>query len=297
MREQPTVIWQATNAPNALSTYEAYKTIDDIASLHPARVLISDADRRDRDQLFRYAQRRHLSPALRMPSYVDRDEVRRMHQAGVNRMIFRVDSASRDEHDAIHGPGSFRMTLRAMRLAADEHVPMEVETRVTRKTAGELSKIAEIITAFHATEWLVTFPVPPLPAGEEMINAAEAEHALEVLAAVEARCNLRVRTIEAPHFIRFGGSAIREVVFIGSNGEVRAGESSSVVSGDVRYRPLHAMMTSDSFLAMIDSTNLRGKCGRCEFRGECGGSRARAFAMTGDVFAPDPLCAYQPSAS
>lgn len=296
MREQPTVIWQATNAPNALSTYEAYKTIDEIASLHPARVLISDADRRDRDQLFRYAQRRHLAPALRMPSYVDRDEIRRMHQAGVNRMIFRVDGASREEHDAIHGPGSFGMTLRAMRLATDELIPIEVETRVTRKSLDDLPKIAEILAAFHATEWLVTFPAPPLPAGEEMINAAEAERALKMLAGVEVRCNLRVRTIDAPHFIRFGGSAIRDVVFIGSNGEVRTGEGGSP-AGNVRDRSLQTLMMSDPFLAMTDSTNLRGKCGRCEFRAECGGSRTRAFAMTGDMFAPDPLCSYQPSVS
>jgi AdoMet-dependent heme synthase len=44
-----------------------------------------------------------------------------------------------------------------------------------------------------------------------------------------------------------------------------------------------------------DSDNLHGKCGRCEYRDLCGGSRARAWAMTGDVFGADPLCAYQPA--
>lgn len=39
---------------------------------------------------------------------------------------------------------------------------------------------------------------------------------------------------------------------------------------------------------------LRGKCGVCEFRNICGGSRARAYAMTGDYLAEEPFCAYQP---
>ena len=48
--------------------------------------------------------------------------------------------------------------------------------------------------------------------------------------------------------------------------------------------------SSELFVSLRDTRNLRGKCGRCEFRDLCGGSRARAWAMTGDVFASDPLC-------
>ncbi len=39
---------------------------------------------------------------------------------------------------------------------------------------------------------------------------------------------------------------------------------------------------------------LRGKCGVCEYRQICGGSRARAYAMTGDPLAAEPCCTYQP---
>src|SRR6185503_4936074 len=38
-----------------------------------------------------------------------------------------------------------------------------------------------------------------------------------------------------------------------------------------------------------------GRCGECEYRGMCGGCRARAFAVEGDVLAADPACNYQPS--
>ena len=46
--------------------------------------------------------------------------------------------------------------------------------------------------------------------------------------------------------------------------------------------------------ALRDAGQLGGKCGRCEYRNLCGGSRARIYAMTGDPFAEEPLCLYQP---
>lgn len=44
-----------------------------------------------------------------------------------------------------------------------------------------------------------------------------------------------------------------------------------------------------------DPDRLEGKCGVCEFRTVCGGSRARAYAMTGNYMASDPSCAYIPA--
>ena len=38
-----------------------------------------------------------------------------------------------------------------------------------------------------------------------------------------------------------------------------------------------------------------GKCGRCEYVNICGGSRSRAYALTGDYLAEDPRCTYQPT--
>jgi radical SAM protein with 4Fe4S-binding SPASM domain len=43
-----------------------------------------------------------------------------------------------------------------------------------------------------------------------------------------------------------------------------------------------------------DPTMLKGRCGRCPYREVCGGSRARAYALTGDPFAEDPTCIYDP---
>jgi radical SAM protein with 4Fe4S-binding SPASM domain len=50
------------------------------------------------------------------------------------------------------------------------------------------------------------------------------------------------------------------------------------------------------FRELRDPDRLRGKCGRCDYRALCGGSRARAYAMTGDYLGEEPCCPYEPEA-
>ena len=49
------------------------------------------------------------------------------------------------------------------------------------------------------------------------------------------------------------------------------------------------------FLGLRDPQRLGGRCGRCEWRDRCGGSRARAYAASADPLAEDPGCVYQPA--
>ncbi|MGV9309442.1 hypothetical protein ACWENQ_44400 [Nonomuraea sp. NPDC004354] len=66
-------------------------------------------------------------------------------------------------------------------------------------------------------------------------------------------------------------------------------------AGDVRERPpADIYRTSPLFLALRDPSRLTGRCGACEFRLICGGSRSRAYASGGDVFGEEPWCSYQP---
>src|SRR5690606_33219674 len=69
-----------------------------------------------------------------------------------------------------------------------------------------------------------------------------------------------------------------------------------VSAGNVRTDDLvDVYRNSRLFRALRDRSRLKGKCGVCEFKQVCGGSRARAYAMTGDVLEADPLCAYVPA--
>ena len=66
-------------------------------------------------------------------------------------------------------------------------------------------------------------------------------------------------------------------------------------AGNVRTRPLTEIYrTSELFTGLRDPDRLGGRCGRCEFRRVCGGSRSRAYGVTGDPYAEEPWCGYRP---
>jgi len=84
-------------------------------------------------------------------------------------------------------------------------------------------------------------------------------------------------------------------VFISHIGDVYPSGFLPLKAGNVKNQSLGDIYrSSDLFVSLRDSSRLKGKCGRCEFRELCGGSRARAWSMTGDVFESDPMCSYQP---
>lgn len=210
---------------------------------------------------------------------------------------------------------------------------IEVNTLVTRQNAEDLLDIVALLRPFSISRWNVHFLVPVGGATRiDPLSAVEAERAFARLADIRAREAFEVRVVEAPQYRRFRlqsklrerleGAAVaaswsdfsayepaapsepglldtvdgaRNFVYISHTGDVRASEFLPQSAGNIRYRMLSAIYRhSDLFATLRDPDNLKGKCGRCEYRYTCGGSRARAWASKGDVFASDPLCAYEP---
>jgi radical SAM protein len=90
-------------------------------------------------------------------------------------------------------------------------------------------------------------------------------------------------------------NAARGFVFISHLGTVHPSGFLPLTVGDVRSgRLVDIYRTSPLFTGLRDPGQLTGKCGACEFRALCGGSRSRAFAISGDPYAEEPWCAYQP---
>ena len=70
-----------------------------------------------------------------------------------------------------------------------------------------------------------------------------------------------------------------------------------ISAGNVRTADPVALYRDAELFRTLRRTDLfGGRCGRCEYRDPCGGSRSRAWAATGDALAEDPLCAYEPAA-
>ena len=337
----PAVVWEVTRAcglhcqhcpmgadtqrsPLELSTYEGYKTIDQIAALEPSRFVLSGGDPLERDDVFQfieYAKRRGLDPAVALvPSAeLTPQAIMSMARKGASRIVMSLDDANALGHDALRGvPGTFAKTIDTLRWARESGIAIEVSTLVSRRNAANLSAILRLIVNLGADAWNLYFLVPV--GGANANDALPADEVERVFDFVDGASELiNVRVIEAPHYRRhrieklsnrqwadFTGYQsddnapiamhdARGSVFISHSGEVRPSELLPLSAGNIRYRALGAIFRGgDLFVALRDPRNLKGKCSRCEYVRVCGGSRARAFAATGDLFGSDPLCAYEP---
>ncbi|WP_367319976.1 TIGR04053 family radical SAM/SPASM domain-containing protein [Streptomyces sp. HUAS ZL42] len=90
-------------------------------------------------------------------------------------------------------------------------------------------------------------------------------------------------------------NAGRGFVFVSHTGTVHPSGFLPLGAGSVRETPLTEIYrTSELFTGLRDADRLGGRCGACEFRRVCGGSRSRAYGLTGDPYAEEPWCGYVP---
>lgn len=101
------------------------------------------------------------------------------------------------------------------------------------------------------------------------------------------------RIVRAPLGVNDG----KGILFVSHRGDVQPSGFLNLIGGNIRSQILADIYRrSKVFVQLRDYTALKGKCGVCEFRSICGGSRARAFAVSGDPMRSDPYCVYQPLA-
>lgn len=86
-------------------------------------------------------------------------------------------------------------------------------------------------------------------------------------------------------------------VFISHIGDVYPSGLLPIKAGNIREQPLAEIYRDSPIFQSLRNPDLyKGKCGVCEFRHVCGGSRSRAYAMTGDYLESEPFCVYIPKA-
>jgi AdoMet-dependent heme synthase len=105
----------------------------------------------------------------------------------------------------------------------------------------------------------------------------------------QSRTAIADLTAHAPSGVNDG----KGFVFVSHTGDVYPSGFLPLSAGNILWEPLADIYRNcPLFLSLRDSSQLKGKCGRCEFQDVCGGSRARAFALTGDPLAEEPCCSY-----
>jgi radical SAM protein len=323
----------ARRDPNELSTGEGFALIDQIRALGtpPPLFVLTGGDpmrRPDLAQLVRYAADAGLTVAL-TPSgtaAATRDRLAALKDAGLSRIAVSVDGPDAESHDAFRRVrGSYAWTVRIIESAMALNLPLQINTTVSRLTLPRLHAMAEWVSHMPVTLWAVFFLVQTgRGASLDQISAAECEEVLGFLYDLSLTSPFGIKTTEAPHYQRVVQQreaarvadglpalsverrrqlrATRSVgdgngfVFVDHVGNICPSGFLPVTRGNVRHDRLGEVYRSDEvFRHLRDADALEGKCGACEFRHICGGSRSRAYAATHSVMASDPLCAYIPA--
>jgi len=248
------------------------------------------------------------------------ESIRRLRAAGVAAISLSLDGSEAERHDRLRGVrGCFERTLAAARECAVARLPFQINTLVSEETLDDLPDIHRLATVLGASRWSLFFLVA-VGRGSVLrpITPEACERLFERLADRAGRAGPAITTTEAPHFRRVTlerarrhghgerreravghAAGIRDgngIMFISHTGEVHPSGFLPLSAGNVRADdPVALYRDSELFRALRDADRFRGRCGRCEYREACGGSRARAWAATGDPLSEDPLCGYEPA--
>lgn len=307
--------------PLELSTAEAFHLIDQVAKMKVPLFALTGGDplkRADLLPIVQYATRNSLPSSLTASTtpLLTRQTVLDLKQSGLGRMAIGLDGSAPQLHDSFRGAqGSYKRTLDAITWCQEANLPVQINTTLTKRNFDDLDELIELLVQKNISFWNVFFLVPTarIQVGE-LLTADQHEAVFAKLYEVSQRANFEIKTTEGQHYARFvaqqttkraampAKSAGKELcdskglVFVSHTGEVYPGGFLPLPAGNILWEPLAEIYQySPVFRSLRDSSQLKGKCGRCEFKDVCGGSRARAYAMTNDPLAEEPRCAYTPA--
>jgi radical SAM protein len=325
---------QPKRNPFELSTEEGKRLIDQVADMHVPVFVLTGGDPIKRPDLFELIEycktvgvRVSLTPSA--TPLLTREIIHQLKRAGLARLAVSLDGSNAEIHDGFRGlSGSFSRTMEAIDWANEVGLPVQINTTFSRRNVEDFDAIAALMEQKKIALWSVFFLVPTGRGKlDYLLTADEFESLFARLYEVSRRAKFHIKTTEAQHYRRYVlqqqtaqkrrgeasdpvtahkeqdtiGRAPRGLndgkgcVFVSHLGEVFPSGFLPFAAGNVRSDSLSRIYReSPVFQQLRDADQLGGKCGACEFRKVCGGSRARAYAMTGDPLAEEPCCSYVP---
>lgn len=319
--------------PRQLSTEEAFRLVDDIATFQePVILILTGGDPMKREDIFEVADRASRA-GLRVvmsPSgtHVTPQSVARLKQVGVQRISLSLDGSTPEIHDAFRQvPGAFAEATQSLAYAREGGLPFQINTTVTQHNRHDLAEMLRLAVELGAVTWDV-FMLVPTGRGKVQMEIApeEYEETLHFVYEASRTAPIQVKMTCAPHYKRLqiqerrrearqaGAGAVAPpqphpahgfsrgcmagfgFCFVSHIGEVGGCGYLPLLAGSVRQTSLvEVYRESPLFKSIRDPDLLQGRCGICEYRVLCGGCRARALGATGNYLEEEPFCTYQPN--
>ncbi|AKG53945.1 radical SAM domain heme biosynthesis protein [Dehalogenimonas sp. WBC-2] len=313
-----------------LSTEECFKLVDQIAEVAKPILILTGGEpllRQDAFEVGRYASEKGFRVVMGTNGTLVTEAIAaRMKAVPLSRISISLDFPTAALQDKFRGSsGAFQAALTGIRNAQRAGVEVQINMTVTRQNVQYLPELVDLalslkVAAFHP------FMLVPTGRGkglaQEELSPEDYETTLKWIfhKQKELGDRLSFKPTDAPHYYRIaqqcggldsgyghhghgglnahtrGCLAGTGFCFISHIGQVQGCGYLDIEAGNIRENTFAEVWNnSPLFCEIRDLSNLKGKCGFCEFKTVCGGCRARAYEVTGDYMAAEPYCSYKPS--
>lgn len=311
--------------PRELTTAEGYRLIDDVAAMGTPLIIFSGGDplqRTDLEDLIRYGKAAGLRVGT-IPATtprLTRERLAAIKAAGVDQIAFSIDGATRAEHDDFRRvEGSFDLAMQGAAWAHELGIPLQANTVFGAWNAHRFDALAGLVANLGVVFWEI-FLLVPTGRGSELqgCSAEQVEDLFAKIHAFSRNAKFIVKITEGQQYRRYVAQHHRPAApgarpagkpdfisikavhagngfcFVDHVGEVYPSGFLPIECGNVRDTSIiETYRHHPVFRDLKNPGLLEGRCAACAFKGVCGGgSRARAYAVTGNLFADDPACIY-----
>ena len=308
-----------------LTTEECRQFIDAVAAFSRPVVILTGGEPLLRSDIFdiaRYAAQEGLRVVMAVNgTLVDGNTAAEAKRAGIQRVSISLDGADPESHDRFRGvAGAFDGALEGVRRLREAGIDFQINTTVTRRNLSEIEDILRLAVKLGAVAHHIFILVPTgrgKDLAEDDVSPHDYERVLQWFYQERDKVSLQLKATCAPQYYRIvhqqGGTVTPtghgegldtftrgclggvSFCFVSHTGDVQPCGYLEITCGNIREKPFRAIWEESELLQRLRDTNqLRGKCGRCEYRVVCGGCRARAFTLGGDYLGEEPFCPYEP---
>ena len=311
-----------------LTTGECYRFLDDVKSFSNPIIILTGGEPMMRSDIYdiaSYGTKLGLRMVMAPCGLLVTEELaQKIKNSGIMRVSLSIDGLTAAQHNAFRRvEGAFEGVMKAIENFKKVGMEFQVNTTITKHNVKDLPQLLEMVinlgaVAYHPFLFVRTGRGKELE--DQEILPAEYESTLKWFYEMRDKVLIQFKPTCAPHYYRIFRQGEKEkgktvtpeshgldamtkgcmggqsFAFVSHVGRVQICGFLEEEAGDIKKELFSKIWdTSQLFKEMRDLDRYHGKCGICEYRKVCGGCRARAFAVSGDYFAAEPFCTYEPA--
>jgi len=305
-------------ADDELNKQQCKKIMAAVAKFCKPIIILTGGEPMERTDIFelvKYGRKLRMKMVMASCGYLINDEsITKLKQAGVSALSFSLDGSSAETHDKIRqAEGAFDATTRAAKIARQAGMRFQFNTTISKINIDEVAGIVELAKRLGAYCFNAFILVPTgrgAKIADEILSPVQYEFLLNELLRLKLEASIEVRVTCGPQFARIcketrAGKLIGDISgcmggrgfgFISYRGDVQTCGFLDISAGNLIENgfDFKKIWSRSQFLEQIrDLSGYTGPCRVCQYGSICGGCRARAYALSGDYLAADPLCDYR----